>query len=95
MLPCNRLVIGADGDLNWYYSGAITELRLWSVERTAAQINDNMHYRIPGAATGLIASYALDTYQTGQSIVDRSGAGCNGIMHGAPASVAGPNAILK
>lgn len=95
MASCNRLIIAADGDGLWYHSGAISEIRLWNVERTVAQINDNMKRVIPGADTGLIASYSLDGYQVGQSIIDRSGGGRNGIVRGTAVSVPGPSALLK
>lgn len=97
MAPCNRLVIGADGDGNWYHCGAISEIRLWNVERTAAQISDNMNRILTGvgADTGLIASYSLDAYQAGQLIGDRSGGGRHGTLHGAPVSVPAPRTLAK
>lgn len=94
LATCNRLVLGADGDGLWYYSGAMTEVRLWSVERTAAQIHDNMNRSI-GQDTGLIASYALDSYQPDQAIVDRSGGGRHGILHGSAVTVVGPSALVR
>lgn len=95
MASCNRMVIAADGDGLWYHSGAISEIRLWNVERTAAQINDNMKRVIPGADTGLIASYSLDGYQAGQTLTDRSGGGRTGTVRGTAVSVAGPSTLLK
>jgi hypothetical protein len=95
MAGCTRLVIGAAGDGNWPHAGAISELRLWNVERTAAQLNDNMKRVIAGAETGLIASYSLDGYQAGQPISDRSGGGRHGTVRGTSVSVAGPSALVK
>jgi len=96
MAACNRLVIAADGDGKWYHAGAICELRVWSVARTAAQIQDNMTRRIPAGDTGLIASYALDAYQAGApQIVDRSGGGRHGTLRGSTTVVAGPGALVK
>lgn len=95
MAPCNRLVIGADGDGKWYHAGAVCEIRVWNVARTAAQIQENMNRRIPSGDNGLIASYSLDAYQAGAQIVDRSGGGRHGILHGSTTVVPGPGALVK
>lgn len=95
MTACNRLVIGADGDGKWYHCGAVCELRVWSVVRTAAQLQDGMTRRIPAGDTGLIASYALDSYQPGSQIVDRSGGGRHGTLRGSTTVVSGPSALVK
>ncbi|MBK8263491.1 MAG: LamG domain-containing protein [Nannocystis sp.] len=95
MAPCNRLVIGADGDAKGHFAGAICEVRLWSVTRTSTQIRENMVRRIPGADDGLIASYALDQFvQAGQSIPDRSGGGRNGVLRGTTVWALKPGALL-
>lgn len=95
MTGCTRMVIGAAGDGKWPHAGAISELRLWNVERTAAQLSDNMKRVIAGAETGLVVSYSLDGYQAGQPISDRSGGGRHGSVRGAAVSVSGPSSLVK
>ena len=95
MTACNRLVLAADGDGLWFHAGALCEVRVWSVARTAAQISDNLARRIPAAETGLVASYALDSYQAGQVIIDRSGGGHHGTLHGTTVSVPAPSGLTN
>ena len=56
-------------DVSWQYSpsGAIDEVRLWSVARSAAQISAGMHTPITTAQTGLVAVWSLDG--TGEDVV--------------------------
>lgn len=92
MAPCNRLVIGADGDGKGLFAGAITEVRLWSVRQNVGR---DYYRRIPGAEDGLIASYALDqVVQAGESIPDRSGNGRHGVLRGTAAWALTPANLL-
>ena len=79
-------------DVSWQYSpaGALDEVRLWNVARTAAQIQSGMNSAITTAQTGLVAVWALDG--TGEDVIG----GFDGSLHGTfsfetvPAPPAGP-----
>ena len=43
-----------------YFGGAIDELRIWSVARTAAEIQATMHQRLTGNDAGLVGYYRFD-----------------------------------
>jgi len=45
---------------HYYFSGEIDEVRIWNTARTQAQILDNMHNRLTGSETGLVAYYNMD-----------------------------------
>jgi hypothetical protein len=91
MAGCTRLVIGVDWVCNWRHSGAISELRVWSVVRSATEIKDNMNRRA-AVGTGLIAAYSLD--QATATITDRTGNGPNGLLRGSPVTAAGPTSLV-
>ena len=89
---CTYFMIGADGNGNARYKGAICEVRIWCSARTEAQIKDNMNRRIPGGDSMLIASYALDQATT--TITDRSGDGRHGALRGSVVLVPGPPSLI-
>lgn len=45
---------------NEYFQGALDEVRVWSVARTAAQIRTFMHERLTGTEEGLVALWDFD-----------------------------------
>jgi hypothetical protein len=49
------------GKLDNYFQGSIDEVRLWTVARTATQIQDNMNTKLLGNETGLVAYYRFDS----------------------------------
>jgi hypothetical protein len=58
------LYIGAaygGGPFYDHFSGAIDEVRIWNVARTAAQIEANRLYVLNGSELGLVAYYRFDT----------------------------------
>lgn len=65
-------------DVSWPFSpeGAIDEVRLWSVARTAAQIQAGMNSPITTAQSGLVAVWSLDG--TGEDVIG----GYDGSLHG-------------
>ena len=93
MASCDRFVLGGDGDGNGRYAGAMSEVRLWSVERTAAQIKDNMSRVLQGPDTGLVLSWSLDGIQADKAIMDGSGSGRHGTLTGALKAVTPPAAL--
>ncbi|KPA14470.1 hypothetical protein MHK_005323, partial [Candidatus Magnetomorum sp. HK-1] len=49
------------GKLDNYFQGSIDEVRLWTVARTATQLQDNMNTKLLGNETGLVAYYRFDS----------------------------------
>jgi hypothetical protein len=52
--------IGSDASYFYSPNGAIDEVRLWNVARTAAQIESTLHTPITSPATGLVAVWSLN-----------------------------------
>lgn len=50
------------------FVGALDEIRIWNVARSAEEIQDGMHHDLTGSESGLVAYYDLDSY-TGNGIV--------------------------
>jgi len=69
-----------------YFDGAIDEVRIWSVGRSQAQIQDNMNSVIPENSTGLSAYYRFDE-GTGTVAADATGNANNGTLSNSPAWV--------
>ncbi|ETR67112.1 MAG: hypothetical protein OMM_11941, partial [Candidatus Magnetoglobus multicellularis str. Araruama] len=76
--PTKDLFIGS---MNGYFhfKGQMDEVRIWNIERTQAQIRDNMCKKLDGNETGLVAYYRMD-HSTGLSVTDLSGYGNNGTL---------------
>jgi hypothetical protein len=56
-----------DQQASWRYKGLMTEVRIWSVERTAAEIAANYNTTLTGNETGLEAYYRMDDDLTDSS----------------------------
>ena len=69
---------------NYYFPGAVDEVKIWNYARSASQINDNKNVNLPVPQTGLMSYYqfedGLATSKTGIN---------NGTLINAPTSVAG------
>jgi hypothetical protein len=64
--------IGALGSFeDWFFKGLIDEIRIWSVARSLAEINQYMHHRLTGFEASLVACWSFDD-GFGQVIADRS-----------------------
>ena len=94
MASCNRLMIGADGDGNWHHLGAVSEVRLWSKERTAAEIKASMNKVIAAPDNGLVLCWSLDGCQAGQPVVDKSGGSRHGTIRGAVETTTAPSSLV-
>jgi len=70
----------------WYWSGYIDELRLWTVGRSQAEILDWMHFELSGEEPGLLGYWKFDEGE-GQVIND---SGLNG-LHGHIGSTPDPD----
>lgn len=66
------------GAAGGFFNGAIDEVRIWSLARTAQQIGDGMSREI-GSAPGLLGRWGLNEI-TGTNVSDSSGGGINGTI---------------
>lgn len=57
------------------YAGRLDEVRVWTVVRTAAEIQADMKHSPPGAATGLVAYWTFDDGTDTGRALDASGTG--------------------
>lgn len=64
------------------YTGAIADVRLWTVARTQAEIQAAMRRRLTGSETGLVGYWLLDD-GAGAQLLDRAGSN-HGRLLGAP-----------
>jgi len=53
---------------SWYFTGNIDEVRIWSIERTQSQIQDNKNYKLNGDESGLTYYWRFD--EGSGSIID-------------------------
>ncbi|HKQ48848.1 MAG TPA: LamG domain-containing protein [Phycisphaerae bacterium] len=84
----NPLNIGRTGPLNaQYWNGAIDEVRIWSVMRTAQELADAHALRLAGTESGLIGYWRLDE-GAGQIASDSTANALDGIL-GSDANSAG------
>lgn len=63
LLATDRISLGQEWDIlspSDFYNGEIDELRIWQVARTQDEIRQNMHIKMSGNETGLIAYYDFD-----------------------------------
>lgn len=70
-----------------YYNGTVDNLRIWNVERSQQQINDNIGEILTGNETGLVAYYPMNEGQ-GSTLVDHAG-GNDGVINGASWTIVG------
>ncbi|MDB5235873.1 MAG: C-terminal target protein [Hymenobacter sp.] len=71
----NNLTIGNTNGTE-YFNGSLDEVRVWSVARTAAQINAAKGIGLPGATPGLVAYYRLNE-GNGTLVNDATGTAAN------------------
>jgi hypothetical protein len=86
--PVSSLYVGS-GILRNYFTGSIDEVRVWNVARTAAQVLQDMNYRLVGNEPGLVGYYRFDE---GSGTVARDSSGVNnGTLTNGPTYV--PSAV--
>jgi hypothetical protein len=68
------ITIGGNTIDNRYFTGAIDELRLWSVARSAAEIQATMHQVLTGSEAGLVGYWRFDE-SSGSTAADASPSG--------------------
>lgn len=71
-----------------YFTGAIEEVRVWNVARTAAEIKSSLFRNVLGS-TGLAAAYQMND-GTGTSLTDNSGNGHTGTLSAGASWTASP-----
>ena len=70
--PETSFSLGSRNDDFSFFDGKIDEFRIWDSQRTAEQIQNNMHQSVDPSSTGLLLYYDFDE-ATGQEIIDRTG----------------------
>lgn len=81
------LNIGSTDNPGRYFDGAIDEVRIWNVARTAAEINNNRIICLNGNEPGLVSYYKFEE-GTGTTVADQTGTN-DGTLINAPAWVSG------
>jgi hypothetical protein len=67
--------LGTLDGTNELYKGQMDEVRIWSVARSAAEIQLDMRHRPPGSEPGLVAYWTFDDVASGGRALDTSGLG--------------------
>jgi hypothetical protein len=67
-------------ETRWMFRGEIDELRLWSIARSAGEIQQDMFHHLTGSESGLVAYYQMSD-GAGLSLTDNSGNGWTGTLH--------------
>jgi Concanavalin A-like lectin/glucanases superfamily len=57
------------------FAGELDEIRVWTVVRTAAQVESDLRHRPPGPEPGLVAYWTFDDAGSGGRALDASGSG--------------------
>lgn len=71
--------IGSWNGLTQFYAGAIDELRIWRVARSASEIGQEMAGQVDSNSTGLVAYFSCDSV-IGTRLPDNSGNGNDGTL---------------
>ena len=71
----NQVWLGTIDGTAELLKGTIDEVRVWSVVRTAAEIQKDMSHRPPAAETGLVTYWTFDDIQSGGRSDDSTGSG--------------------
>lgn len=73
--------IGRDAHMNnYYYKGDMSEVRVWNVARTQAEIQSTMYISLSGIEPKLVAYYPLDAVSN-KTVIDKSSYKLNGITY--------------
>jgi len=67
--------LGTVDGTNQLFKGELDEIRVWTVVRTAAEIQADMQHSVPGPVTGLVAYWTFDDSGSGGRALDASGSG--------------------
>ena len=71
----NQVWLGTIDGSNELYQGLIDEVRVWSLVRSAADIQKDMLHRPPPAEPGLVTYWTFDDAQSGGRSLDTTGSG--------------------
>lgn len=84
---------------NYYFPGAIDEVRIWDYARSSSQINDNKYVNLAVPQTGLVSYYQFDggsgTSKTGSTagVLKNTPTTVTGVIPSAPTSISGTSSI--
>jgi hypothetical protein len=67
--------LGTHDGTSQLFGGELDEIRVWTVVRTAAQIQADMRHRAPASEPGLVAYWTFDDAGSGGRALDASGSG--------------------
>ncbi|KPA09145.1 hypothetical protein MHK_010652, partial [Candidatus Magnetomorum sp. HK-1] len=76
--PTKDLFIGSMNNY-FHFNGQMDEVRIWNIERSQSQIQDNMCKKLNGNETGIVAYYRMD-HSTGLTLTDLTGNGHDGAL---------------
>lgn len=65
-----------------YFAGELDEIRIWTVARTAAEVQEEMNGEVDAAEPGLVAYFNCDEVLDGGLLLDNSGNGNNAVLGG-------------
>jgi cyanobactin cluster PatC/TenC/TruC protein len=82
LIQVEKFSIGSYVANDCYWSGLLSEFRIWSVALTPAEIQANMHYRLSGRETGLVV-YLPFNQGEGNTVKDEVSNGNYGQISGA------------
>ncbi len=78
----NPLMIGSVRTNGYYVDGAVDEVRIWNIARSADQIRQNMYRELEGNEAGLVAYYDFNE-SVGTTLYDKTANNNNGTFSGA------------
>ena len=84
--PVSSTPIKHIGKVDNYFQGQIAEVRIWNKTRTTEEIRADMHQRLTGSESGLVAYLPLNEIQTEgdtQKVLDLTSNSVHGNIHGA------------
>lgn len=79
--PTGVLAIGAFGGVGYNYVGTLDEVKIWSVARSATEVQSDMNSCMTGSEPGLSAYYKFENAGNLSTLVDAAGADNNGTLY--------------
>ncbi|MDJ0509949.1 MAG: ricin-type beta-trefoil lectin domain protein [Crocosphaera sp.] len=76
-----NFIIGSMIDTYHYWKGSLSDFRLWNIARNPEAIKKDMHHRLVGNESGLVAYLPLDE-GVGNKVLDKTGNGNDGAIYG-------------
>lgn len=74
------VILGQLAGANFLFQGLLDEVRIWNVERTATEIEENYDCAVPSSTPGLVAYWRFDEPLGDQTVLDSSPLGNHGTL---------------